>query len=335
MGESVIVIVNANARRFVDARSLLLDVDRLVEGRARLHVTRTRGELAAAAEDARAREARAVVLCGGDGSYGAGVTALVDAYRDAELPAIGLAPGGTVGTVPRSLGVSPGGSVLDGIARVLHEAATAAPRTVDTPTLSITADGERRVAFIFGTGLVARFFELYDTRAAEAARQGRSVDDLPSGGAGTAAAAKIVARVFAESFVGGPFARRVLDPLRCDIEVDGTRLPWDASSLVVSSVLRDLGLGMRVTHRGGEDPSRPHFVVSGLSPRALGPRMPRVLRGMPIGAAPEPHFDGLAHTLSLSFPDEPGPWVVDGDLHRARRVVVTAGPRLRIVAPRR
>jgi hypothetical protein len=72
-------------------------------------------------------------------------------------------------------------------------------------------------------------------------------------------------------------------------------------------------------------------VVSGLAPRALGPRMPRVLAGRAIAAPPEPHFDGLARTLSVSFPDEPGPWVVDGDLRLARRVEVRAGPPLRLV----
>jgi hypothetical protein len=91
---------------------------------------------------------------------------------------------------------------------------------------------------------------------------------------------------------------------------------------------------MRVTHRGGEDPRRPHVVVSGLPPRALGPRMPRVLRGVPIGAHPEPHFDDLAHELVVSFPDGPGPFVIDGDLRVAKRVAVTAGPVLRVLRPR-
>ncbi|MBI2388258.1 MAG: hypothetical protein HYV09_01465 [Deltaproteobacteria bacterium] len=204
-----------------------------------------------------------------------------------------------------------------------------------TPTLAITTELDRRVGFIFGTGLVASFFELYDPRAAEAERaalRGEPIVDAPSGGAGVAAAAKIVARVFAESFVSGPYARRVLEPLPCDVTVDGRRLPWEASSLVVASVLRDLGLGMRVTHRGGEDPSRPHVVVSGLPPRALGPRMTRVLRGVPIGAPPEPHFDDLASELAVEFPTA-GPFVVDGDLRVARRVVVTAGPSLSVLVP--
>lgn len=332
----VFVIVNANARRFVEARSLLLDLDRLLEGRATLRVTRSRAELRDAAHDAHAAGARIVVLCGGDGSYGAGVTAVAEAWGSADLPAFAFAPGGTVGTVARSLGVAVSGPAFDGIARVVHACVSGARERLETATLSVETELDRRVGFIFGTGLVASFFELYDPRAAEAERaalRGAPIVDAPSGGGGTAAAAKIVARVFAESFVGGPFARRVLEPLRCDVAIDGQPLPWRASSLVVASVLRDLGLGMRVTHRGGEDPDRPHVVVSGLPPRKLGPRMPRVLRGVPIGGPPEPHFDGLARELAVSFPDHPGPFVVDGDLRIARRVVVRAGPRVSVVLP--
>jgi diacylglycerol kinase (ATP) len=321
----VLVVVNANARRFVENRSLLVDLDRLIDGRASLRVTRSRQELREAARDARDADARVVVLCGGDGSYGAGATAIAEAYGDRELPILALAPGGTVGTVARSLGVAAGGAPIHGIARVLHAAIAGAASTLETPTLSVRFDDDRRIGFIFGTGLVASFFELYDPRAAEAT-------DAPSGGAGSAAAAKIVARIFAESFVSGPIARKVLTPLRCDVRVDGELLPWTGSSLVVASVLQNLGIGMRVTHRGAEDPLRPHVVVSGLAPGALGPRLPRVLRGLPIGDPGEPHFDGLVNELAVSFPDE-GPFVIDGDLRRAKNVSVTAGPRLSILCP--
>jgi hypothetical protein len=104
---------------------------------------------------------------------------------------------------------------------------------------------------------------------------------------------------------------------------------------VVASVIEDLGLGMRVTHRAREDATRVHAVVSGLPPGTLGPRMPRVLRGRPIGDRGEPHFDGLVRSLSVEFPREggKGPIVLDGDLRLVSRVTVTPGPRLRVLAP--
>src|SRR5882672_600145 len=91
----VVVIVNANARKFVEQRSLLVDVDRLAEGRATVFVTRTRHELAAAVAAARQASASTVVLCGGDGSYRAGATVIVDAYGSSPRPTLAFAPGGT------------------------------------------------------------------------------------------------------------------------------------------------------------------------------------------------------------------------------------------------
>ena len=333
---SVAIIVNANARKFVDRPALVDRIGALAADRAQVHVTRTREELDRAATTIFAARTDVVVLCGGDGSYSAGATALFRAYADAQLPAVTLAPGGTVGTVARALGVAPstiGGGTLEGVARVLHAACSERPIILERPTMLVRAgDAAPRGSFIFGTGLVASFFELYDPRAAAALRRGESIDG-PSGGVGLIGAATIVSRIFVESFYGGAYARRVLDPLRCDVSVDGARLPWRASSLVVASVIADLGLGMRVTHRGGEDPARPHVVVSGLPPRKLGPRMTRVLRGVPIGDPGEPCFDDLVTTLSLRFPAGPGPFVVDGDLGRATSIEVSAGPILRILAP--
>jgi diacylglycerol kinase family enzyme len=307
-----------------------------------VHVTRSRAALRTAAEACRASGAEVVILCGGDGSYGAGVTALIDAYAPngaqgedgARAPVIALSPGGTVGTVPRTLGLAAGGGPIDGLARLLHAAVAGRFGVRETPTLAVRADdAAARLAFIFGSGLVARFFALYDAGSvARAGGAGDGASDGPSGGGGYVAAAKIVARVFVESFYGGAYARSVLDPIRCDVHVDGARLPWDGQSLIVSSVIDDLGLGMRVTHRAGEDPERPHLVVSGLPPQRLGPRLPRVLRGVPIGDPGEPCFDGLVRVARLVFPGEPGAIVLDGDVRLAREVELRAGPTVRLLA---
>ncbi len=152
-----------------------------------------------------------------------------------------------------------------------------------------------------------------------------------------------MARIFAESFVGGPFARQVLDPLPCAIEVDGRALRPKAFSLVCASVVRDVGLHLVVNHRAGEDPERPHLVASALPSRHLGWRMPLVLAGKPIGG--EDAFDDLARSFTVRFPkpedpgaraddaEDGGPYVLDGDMLRASAVHVTAGPALTVVKP--
>src|SRR5262249_60288172 len=135
-----------------------------------------------------------------------------------------------------------------------------------------------------GPGLVAKFFEVC---YAEGAR-------------GYAGAAGIVARVFVASFYGGAYARRVLDPLPCSIEVDGRALEPSAWSLVCAAVVRDLGIHMRVNYRAGEDPTRVHLVASPLSSRQLAPRAPLVLAGKRVVCAG--HFEARVRGGTLRVP---------------------------------
>jgi diacylglycerol kinase family enzyme len=304
------VIVNTTARLHA-ARPRVLDrMAAVAGGAARVHPTASLDALDAAARSLAARGSDLVLLSGGDGTFMAGVTALARAFGEDRLPWIGLLPGGTVATVARNWGMR--GDPLDLLGRIL--AARRDLRAVPRPTLRVEAGSEARIGFIFGAGLVARFFELYER----------------DGARGYAAAAKIVARVFAASFWDGAYARRVLDPQPCTLEVDGRPLAPEAWSLVCAAVVRDLGLHMIVTHRAGEDPDRPHVVASPLPSRALGPRAGRVLAGRPIGGPG--HFDGLVGDLVVRFPSE-SPYVLDGDTLRAETIRVRAGPVLRVVEP--
>jgi diacylglycerol kinase (ATP) len=312
------VIVNTTAHLHRTTPALLDRMRRTCAGAASLHPTESLGELAAACEAAAARGSDLVVLSGGDGSFMAGMTALARAFGEERLPLVSFLPGGTVATVARNWGALGDPAGLLGRLLACREGLDVRRR----PTLRVagTTGGrsEERIGFIFGTGLVARFFDVY---YAEGAR-------------GHAGAARIVARVFAESFVGGDYARRVLDPLPCTLEVDGRRLAPEAWSLVCASVVQDLGIHMRVTHRAGEDLRRPHLVASPLPSRALGPRAPLVLLGKRIGG--EGHFDDLVGELVVRFPGRSeGPYVLDGDILRAEEVRLRGGPPIRVAAPPR
>jgi hypothetical protein len=309
----IAVLVNATARRHAAHPQILDRFHRLADGCAAIYPTRSLAELESAARAVAADGTDLVLLSGGDGTFMAGLTALARAYGEDRLPRIGLVPGGTVATVARNYGTrgDPRG-VLD---RLLRDPASL--RAVPRPTLRVRATSsegasEERLGFIFGTGLVAGFFDVYYGRGAR----------------GYAGAARIVARVFVESFYDGPFARQILDPLPCTIEVEGRRLDPTAWSLVCAAVVPDLGIHMLVTYRAGEDPARPHLVASPLSSRALGPRAPLVLAGKRIGGAG--HFDDLVRDFTVRFPKE-GPFVLDGDVFRAASVTVSAGPVIQVV----
>jgi diacylglycerol kinase family enzyme len=250
----------------------------------------------------------------------AGVTALAKTMTT--LPRIAILPGGTASTVARNWGYRGGGLLSfgeKGAARFARDLLSAVEddRVVETerPTLHLHDDaGGDRHGFIAGAGLVARFFEEYLTR----------------GAGGYRGAARIVARIFAGSFTGGALARGVLTPAPIAITIDGEPAPFSHASLVCASVLRDLGLGMRLLYRAGEDAKRVHVVASALPPSQLGPQMPLVLAGKPLLGA---KVDALASRITIAWP-APDAYVLDGELLRASSLVIEPGLVLRVVRAR-
>lgn len=304
------LVLNPHARR-LEARSgrrrILLE-EAAREG-IRVHEPTTLTELEAVARDLASRRVRVVILAGGDGTLMRGLSALAAAFYSAPLPVVGIVPAGTVGTVTRNFGLA-GVSVRKIVRAASSVTASGDPR----PTLRVrdgsTAD---RLGFIFGAGLVTRFFDLYH----RAPRPG-----LPT-------AAWIAARVFGGSLVGSPLAARVLAPVPCVLTIDGMSRGERAWSLVVASVVRDLGLHFHVTYRAGRDHRRFHTVASGLPPSELGRQMPRVIAGRPLRG--QPHVDALAGSLRLDFEGREGAYVLDGDVFQASSVTVEAGPEVPIL----
>lgn len=307
------VIVNARAAKFARDPALRRDMARLVpEGQ--LHVTSTFEALTAACESVAADPPDLVILCGGDGSAMAGVTHLHRAFGARALPAVCLASGGHSCTVARNWGALRQDPRRH-VAEVLDLASSGRLRAATRPTLRVEdANGAARVGFIFGTGLVASFFEAF----------------YENGGGGYAEAARMVAHIVTGSFVGGKLARRVLSPMPATLLVEGAPHPEDAFTLIVCAVVPDLGLHLRVTHRAGEDPRRPHLVASNLGIVDCGKQYGRVLRGRPL-MAPRT-VDRLAANFEIRFGKGHGAYVLDGDLLRTTGVAVRAGPPLRVVS---
>jgi diacylglycerol kinase family enzyme len=312
---NVDVVLNRKARHLVEDRAPLRAAILEAASPARVHETRSLEELDAVARDIATRGSDCVVLAGGDGSHMAGVTALARAFESRELPRIALAPGGTVSTAARNWGMRATPRYARALVRAAHEREST---TTTRATLRVRDDaGGDRTGFMFGAGLVASFFDVYYASPKSA---------------GYADAARIVGRIFVESFVGGPLARRVLEPVPGVLAIDGAERAPRAWSLVVASVVRNLGLHMMVTYRAGEDPMRFHAVASALAPRALGPQMPRVLAGKRLRG--EHHVDELARALTLTLDGTRGAYVLDGEMIEARRVEVTPGTAIRVVTPR-
>jgi diacylglycerol kinase family enzyme len=192
-------------------------------------------------------------------------------------------------------------------------------RASRAPTLSVCLDEASFVAFTLGAGLVSHFFEAYDQSASP----------------GKGAAWRIFARTFFGSLHGSTYARRLLAPVPCHVEIDGRDLGTLALSLLVTSVFSNVGLGLKPTYRAGSVPNRLHLVASTLAAGKLGPLAWRVLFGLPLRRnATEPEvIDRMVERFSVNF-ERPRHVVLDGDAIATRSVRATVGPELDLELPR-
>ncbi|CAN5411695.1 hypothetical protein BH09MYX1_BH09MYX1_17120 [soil metagenome] len=291
----------------------LLRVYRDFGSRLALHETESPNALPDLMRQIKEDGADVVAFAGGDGAYMAGVTALRNAFGEDAMPEIALAPGGTVSTTARNWGLE--GPLEIYAQRLLEDTLAGLSRSTLRPTLRIVDDtGGDRLGFIWGAGLVARFFDAYYAQPH----------------AGYVGAARIVTKIFLGSPFGGKLARRVLTPVPCTITVDGVKQAAPGYSLMTASVVKNLGLHMQVLYRAAEDPKLVHFVASPLGAPLLGPQMPLVLAGKRLRG--KNHVDALAKEVVIAFP-EPDSYVLDGDVYGCRTVTVMPGPQISVLSP--
>jgi diacylglycerol kinase family enzyme len=256
------------------------------------------------------QRASRVVILGGDGSLTRVLSVLHRYYGATPLPRFVLIPTGTVNLAATRLGIVGRPEAI--LARALS---TKASNVSERPTLEVTLDGQSHVAFTFGTGLISHFFECYEAEPKQ----------------GVGAAAKIFFRTFFGSFINSAYARRILSPVQAKLVVGHQELGELGLTLLVCSVFRELGLGLKPTYRASTVPGQLHLVASTLKAHRLGPLAYRVLKGQPLQK--HPRFPEVIDTLTPQFGlglAQTTRVVLDGDSVEAMNVTVTMGPTLSV-----
>lgn len=245
---------------------------------------------------------REVAIVGGDGTLMRSLSCLNQAYGRVQLPAILPVPLGTVCTTAARWGAyrSPWRALEHWIGRGDY---CITPK----PTLLARTEQHEYIACTVGTGLVAHFFEQYEQL----------------GTRGLAGAARIAIGSFVSSLVSGAAAQSIMRGVECQLLVDDEPSEVHRFTLVVCSVFRDVGLGIKVTYRATGATDRIALVATGLPAAQLGPQFWRVLTGRPLR---DPRLiDGLVRSFTLTFP-ESGPVIIDGDRLTVHKLQVTPGP---------
>ena len=305
----LVAFVNRGSGKLLRNERLYRGVTSLCDGRATLKAVTNDDELIRAVRELPPGPNLEVGILGGDGTHRRVMSALHAVRGQTNLPLLVSIPFGTVNTTNRRWQGQ--GAPLRAFENWLDREPLILRRQ---RTLSITLNEDTElIGCTVGTGLVAQFFEAYETA-----------------GGGPTTAARIAVQSFFGSFVSSKFSRTIMRPTRCRISVDGRRAEPTEFSLVVCSVFKDVGLGIKVTYRAGNAENKIALVTSSLPASKLGPQFWRVLSGR---ALRDPQgIDCLAREWAILF-DDRGPLIIDGDRFNVKCATIRPGPVWSVLCP--
>lgn len=258
-------------------------------------VTSAAEEVVPALEKLRALGVETLMVCGGDGTVGETLTALLECWPQALRPRIVLAPGGTVNTISKSLGAHANPVTL------LERLVSGGPMRVETQRPLIrarSAEGLSRAGMIFVNGVGVRFLRMY-------------YDSTTPGALG---AAKVIARVVSSSLVSGRLAREMFSPAPVRIRVDDQTLDYDHFTAMAAGTVRHIGIGFQPFSMADRDPHRFHFAFSDARSARLVRELPALRRGLIRDDSCVEHR--CAKRVTMEF-DSPEPWSFDADIYAA------------------
>ncbi|GBD26570.1 hypothetical protein HRbin30_01902 [bacterium HR30] len=304
------VIVNPHAGGNRANKELVPKLEEALKQRGFVAVPETLEELELTARRCAEEQVDIVAICGGDGSFFRGLSALVRAYGSQSLPLFLPLRGGSMNTIARSVGVRAGGPVKV-LAHVAEVYAAGRPlRATERQLLQIARD---HYGFMVGCGVIVNFLQVYYSG------QGR----------GPRAAALWLVRAILSGLIHGTLARRILQGFRADMTCDGERVPHRNYNVLYASTITDIGLGFVPTYLATRKRGYFHLLAGYVTASQVILRLHRLRGGCPLEIPTL--YDNLAREVRVEF-ERPTHYTIDGDVLEATAALeLRAGPVLTIV----
>lgn len=292
------VLVNPEAGSRAAAVSQL---EEALAGRGFVREVSTPPALREFARAARLANVDVIALCGGDGTLGRLVTAVCAEFGEGPFPAVAPLGGGTMNTIARSLGLCRGRPET----RLRSVVGRVAVKRVRQGTMFVNG---RRLGFMLGAGVPARFLEVYE--------RGSRL--------GALRAVRVLGELLVSAFSGGSAAERLFMPVRGSLSIDGRDLGCERMSILYAAVIDDIGLGFRPTPRARDRLGAFEILAADADAMALVRALPRIWWRGGVGA--DPWLDVIGEHLIVAFA-EPTVYMIDGDVEKAvTELDVRAGP---------
>jgi len=308
------VVVNPNAGAVRRDSSLVARMKDAAGDRAEVLVTRDTGHLVEVTRDLAARKIELVGVVGGDGTASATLTALARSYGDAPLPALCLLGGGTQDTIAHSLG-GHRAAVPRLVRGLFAELGSPAQHCTERPTLRV----DDRLGFLFGTGVMAGYLDVYNNS---------------NGGHPTPlTAVRVLVHAAASAMINGPKIRSILNATELEVDYEGGHYETRRYVTIGAATVPHLGLGFRLFFRAFEAPDAFHLLAVHGSNAGVASELPRVFAGR--GLSDKVARQTLTNRAVLKCAQGPFSYFVDGDLYLAPgTLTVGLGPRWTFLHPK-
>ena len=287
----IAVIHNPNAKQNRKHPERVHALRKIIEGKGTLYETHSISEVRPVAETCLEKGTAVVGVNGGDGSLQFAMTLFAEVYGGAPMPSFVVMRGGTMNTVANGLGIK--GTPETILKRVVEGLSGKRPLT-RMKNQVLNANGH--LGFMSGAAVVVNFLDAYFGASSQGPMQ----------------AVKMGFQLAGSTLSGGPYAKKMFEPKKLSITVDGEPLAEEAFSVVLGCTVEDISMGCRATHRAYEKKGAFHFLACSLGPLEIVRQMPRLWAGKEI-VHPKMHASKPAECVTIKNPDGPVRWMLDGE----------------------
>jgi diacylglycerol kinase family enzyme len=238
------------------------------------------------------------------------ISRFIEVSGEHNLPKIATVRGGTMNTIANSMRIR--GTTEGIISRIMERIRTR--ELLEVKEIDLVKANRKEYGSLFGIGLSYNFLDAY----------------YEGGTAGTCKAVKVIARCIGSVAVKGPFSKRMTDPVKAKVYLDGRQVPISDVSAMLACTISDIGLGFKPLYRAEEKEGYFHSITTGLSASQIVMRIHKLFLGMPIRN--EFTHDDIGRDLRIEPEQGEVNYMLDGELFQHQGPLqLQIGPRIQVV----
>ncbi len=302
------IIHNPFARGNIKRPQIANRLRHILGDKGHIFETRNLDELPEVAEQFIKQGFEILGVNGGDGSLHLALSAFIKVYGDRPLPKVVNLRGGTMNTMANSLKLK--GKTLDICRKAVKICCEDQPvETLNQHTVRLN----EKYGFMSGGGIGANFLDAYYSGT----------------GTGPAAGAKVIARTVLSAITGGPYVKRIFEPAKARITVDGEEVPFQEHTAFLGCAVREIGLGFTPTPRAYEKEDHFQFLATRIRPIALIGQLHKLYLGKDI-VHPD-LFNRVARQVEIK-PLAMMRYMVDGEIYETDEpIYMSVGPTIEVI----